>query len=325
MSRTRKAAFTVLVLASAVAAAAAPGEASADTVLAQAAAHDLAISGESLFWSRKESRSRYRLMMLRGGAVTRLPLRPDVFPLRPSAGTDAAGAPVLVYSRCRRTDSCRALYSFSLGDGRERRLPVKAGHGCELLAPSIDHGALAFARYGKCADRGVWLRQADGRLKRFTRRADVCCTAVVGDAAAWVGASTPGVVHLVVAPANGQPFELFRSDDTYPLDAYIGNLNASGGMLYWSVSTWRGRRARVATDARVYRASLTRFADCEATNRELPTRPQDTVIFAVADTGLHYASRDKILVADAPPLVFGLDHSPFASLNASTGRGCWMG
>ena len=139
----------------------APASAAADTTLANASASDLTVSGDALFWSRKEGRNRYRLMMLRDQQLTQLPIRPDRFPFFAYAGTDAAGAPVLLYSRCQR-GKCRSLYSFALDQGRERRLPVRSRRGCELTAPSIDRGVLAFARFGRCASRGVWLRSANG-------------------------------------------------------------------------------------------------------------------------------------------------------------------
>jgi hypothetical protein len=277
--------------------------------------------GDALFWSRRTGRHRYRLMMLCAQTVTRLPVQPNYFPFFASAGTDAAGAPMLVYTRCRHP-KCRSLDGLSLTQGRERRLPVRAGRGCELFSPSIDRGVLAFVRDGRCAGRGVWIRSADGRLKRLTRNADVCCTAVVGTAAAWIGSPAEGLVDLVVAPAGGRPFELFRSDSTYPLDLYIGNLSASGGLLYWSVSTWK-RRARAATDARIYRAAPTRLADCEATDRQIPTRPQSSPAFAVNEAGVRYATRKRILLADSPPLAFGAEHSPFPAFTGRVGRGCW--
>ena len=149
----------------------------------------------------------------------------------------------------------------------------------------------------------------------------MCCTAVVGNTAAWMGSPMRGVLHVVVAPATGRAFELFRSDNTYPLDLSMSNLSASGGQLYWSVSTWR-RRARVATDARVYRAPLTRGADCEATDRQLPARPQFEPVFAVNEGGLRYAARSQILLADSPPLGFGAEHSPFP-ISARFGNRCW--
>ena len=300
-----------------------PGSAAADTVLARASAQDLAVSGDTLYWSRKEGPHRYRLMKTRAGITSRLPLRPDALRFAPSAGTDAAGAPVLVYARCGRPPRCRSLHAFSPSDNRERRLPVRAGGRCELFAPSLDRGVLAFGRYGRCAERGIWLRYPDGRTTRLTRHADACCTAVIGDVAAWIGVPERGLVHLAVASAGGRPFELFRHDNTHPLDAYVGRLSASGGRLYWSVSTWRGRRARVATDARVYRATPTPFADCEATSRQLPTRAQELPVFAVDEGGLRYATRGRILLADSPPLVFGAEHSPFAPFTARLGRGCW--
>lgn len=297
--------------------------AAADTMLAPARAQDLAVSGDTLVWSEKQRRGRYRLMALRGGRRTRLQIRPNnSFPFFPASGTDVGGANVVVYQRCKR-GKCRTLEGYWLSERREQRLPVRAGRGCELQGPSMDRGAIAYIRRGRCRNRGIWLQLPDGRTRRLTRRDDACCTALIGDTAAWIGSPESGTISVIVAPPSGPAFEVFRNDNTYPLDVITGNIGASGGLLYWSVSTWKAR-ARRPTDARVYRAQPQPKADCEASNRQFPAAG-GLPIYAVDESGLRYADKRSVRLADSPPPVFGPAFSPFPQFTAQdrVGRGCW--
>lgn len=174
--------------------------AAADTVLARARAPDLAVSGDTLVWSEKQRRGRYRLMALHEGGRARLPIPANnSFAFYPTSGTDATGAPVVIYARCKH-GKCRTLHGYWLSEQREQRLPVRAGRGCELQGASMDRGAIAFIRRGRCRNRGIWLQFPDGRTRRLTRRDDACCTAVMGDTAAWIGSPESGTISVIVAP-----------------------------------------------------------------------------------------------------------------------------
>jgi hypothetical protein len=310
---------------------AAPG-ASADTTLGPAAKPvDLTAVGGALFWSEREAKHRFRLKVLRDGVVRDTGLRPNYYSFFPSAGTDAAGDPVLIYARCPRK-KCQLIYTLRIRDGRERRLTPRSGTRCELQAPSIEHGALLVLRFGSCRNRGVWLRSASGVMQRLSRDDDVCCTALAAGAAAWVGFKQGEGVKINVVPPGGRRFVLFRAPPS-DLSAVVGNLMAHDGLLYWGATaeTSAGAYPRSA-EARVFRARPQPRSACEATDRPIPTRSRLTElesilelpVFGVDAGGLRYATRNSVILVDGPPPTFAFapEHAFFPRPTATLGAGC---
>lgn len=120
-----------------------------------------------LVWSAPSS-SGWVLMGLHDGVAATLPATPRPAPFDASVGTDAQGAPVVVFSRCARTPTmvlpdgegqaggtllqpetgsdCR-IRMLALPGGRETAVPIPAPRGASDTTPSIWHGQVTFARH----------------------------------------------------------------------------------------------------------------------------------------------------------------------------------
>jgi hypothetical protein len=88
----------------------------------------------------------YRLSVLRGGAVTDLPVRPQATPFDADVGPDSSGSPSAVVSLC---DVSCDLHVVGFGAGETPRPVANANTGGDETDPSIWKGRLVFARtYG---------------------------------------------------------------------------------------------------------------------------------------------------------------------------------
>jgi hypothetical protein len=318
----RRRAFAIGAAAASAAALVAPASCAADTLLSAASPrHDFAVAGDATLWSVRSGARGYRLMMLRAGVLRVLALPRNAPPFWPSAGTDRRGRTVIVYARCSPSRRCDSIYEVAVPSGRAHRLALTPGRGCELGAPSIDRGAVAFLRSGSCDKAGVWLRHASGRAERISVDSDVCCVAQTNGYTAWMGRPDgAGAVVLSVRGPHGTRYQLFRIDDTYSLEAVTGTLHAFDGRWYWSVVAYdRG----VMASARVYRTALTRGSACEATDRDLAViATGNPPLFAIAADGLRYVANDGIHLADQPAVTFAAASSPFMQPTV-LGKGCW--
>jgi hypothetical protein len=116
-------------------------------------------------WSTWDG-SAYRLTESTGGHIQTLPVAPSAVPFDADAGSDAHGAPVAVYSRCRRAplspwalDGRRGcdLYEYRFATGREIRI-TRANSKADEYYPAVWHGRLAFTRTYRNGDRRLYWR-----------------------------------------------------------------------------------------------------------------------------------------------------------------------
>jgi hypothetical protein len=163
------------------------GQASAAPVATVTAATPLSGGGGWLVWSARRG-SGYVLMGFRDGVTRQLRAAPRPQPFDAAVGSDAAGAPVVTFSRCARTPVMRTvggggpdgallepetgsnchIVELALPSGRERRLPIPRPAGASDTTPSIWHGQLTFARrspaHGKVSQIVSWSAHTPRRL-----------------------------------------------------------------------------------------------------------------------------------------------------------------
>jgi hypothetical protein len=324
--RVRAVAAGALTALSCIAAA----PARADTVLAEQGSEDLVAAGGALYFSERQANGRYRLLVLRDGAVSGIGLPSAHYAFYAGAGTDAQGRQVLIYSRCPR-GRCTSIHLLDVATGQERRLKVTVGRGCQLAGPSIERGTLMFVRMGSCPRRGIWLRRTGAPARRLSRAADTCCTAQLADGTVvWLG-SAPGGLRVTVRAPDGARFSLFEVDDLSPRVAAVGFLIAFDGHLYWGAAAHiRAGAYPRPVSKRVFRALPEPFAACEATDRDLPPGPHtdgryDSLRaprFAIDAGGLYYATDEQILRADTPPPAFDFRNAFIPTSWAAIGSGC---
>lgn len=106
--------------------------------------------GSLAVWSAYDaSGSAYRLTLRRNGAVETLPVAPRRVPFDADLGTDAQGAPVLVYSRCTRDGPVARgcdLYALPLSGAAGERPIAGANTAREETHPTLWAGRLGWAR-----------------------------------------------------------------------------------------------------------------------------------------------------------------------------------
>jgi hypothetical protein len=164
MNRTRTISPMLLAL-TAAAAFAAPAQAS-DTVLAAApnTSGITAYGGQVVLSQLDPVTNEWALVRLQNGAFSPLPVPERAVPFDADAGPDAAGDPVVVYSRCTTEPSSTGgglsptldwetatgcnLYELPLtGTATEHELTVAGAPGESETTPSIWRGNLAFVRH----------------------------------------------------------------------------------------------------------------------------------------------------------------------------------
>jgi hypothetical protein len=136
--------------------------------------------GGAQAWSRAAPGGGFELVLRIGGVARVAPVRARGVPFDVDLGPGADGRLTAVYSRCAREPDrffglpsyvngrgCR-LYRLDVASGAERRLGDGSPRRSDFL-PSLWRGSVAFARtYG---DRGpfLYLRRADGSVRRLRR------------------------------------------------------------------------------------------------------------------------------------------------------------
>jgi hypothetical protein len=144
---------------------AAPAAQAAEAVLAVApdASGITAFGGEVVLSQHDAATGRWALMRLRNGALERLPVAERSVPFDADLGPDAAGRPIVVYSRCKQEPEMTSglaptpdwqtarscdIYKLPLtGDTPERKLVAASSAGKSETTPSTWWGALAFVRF----------------------------------------------------------------------------------------------------------------------------------------------------------------------------------
>jgi hypothetical protein len=137
----------------------------ADIVLAPASetAGLTAYAGDVVFSRHDPTTGRWALMRWHAGVINVLPVAQRIVPFDADAGSDAAGRPVVVYSRCAHEDSSLVpdwevargcdVYELALtGRPVEHKLAAASSKTASETTPSMWRGALAFVRH---ADRGI--------------------------------------------------------------------------------------------------------------------------------------------------------------------------
>lgn len=133
-----------LLLALAALLAAAPAAAAQDPVATVPAVTPLKALGDTVAWSARGAApgDPYRLTVRRDGVVETVPVAAREQPGDFDLGTDATGAPLLVYTRCAATCD---LFSSTL-DGVERRIAGASSPHYDESVPTVWRGRLAWAR-----------------------------------------------------------------------------------------------------------------------------------------------------------------------------------
>jgi hypothetical protein len=150
--------------------------------------------GSMAVWSSYDPAVKdYRLTLLANGAVSTVAVAPRKAPFEADLGTDAAGNPVLVYSRCTRDGPLARgcdLYQLPLGAGGAERAIAGANTAREETHPTLSKGRLVWARsagrghvrvYERmlAAPRSTRSRALNGVLpRRSCHTIDRRCTAV---------------------------------------------------------------------------------------------------------------------------------------------------
>ena len=132
--------------------------------LARATPVDADSRAHLTLWSAYDARhGGYRLMARRAGWTFPVPVAEAPAPFDADAGTDARGAPAIVFVR--RGD----VHAVGLGPGdRERAIPLASVPGVEDTRPSLAHGLVVWARETGAGDPPVLLATAldGGRVAR---------------------------------------------------------------------------------------------------------------------------------------------------------------
>lgn len=131
--------------------------------------------------------AQFRLATWRPGAVTTPPVAGSPLPFGVSAGTSAAGRPLVVWSRCSeplKSSGCDIVrYDPARPAAGERRVTFAALAGAEETAAAVNAGRLAYASTAKGSTlASVIVRRLDGRgsVRRFAVGPRRFGTGVVG-------------------------------------------------------------------------------------------------------------------------------------------------
>ncbi|HEX4364605.1 MAG TPA: hypothetical protein VHZ75_08655 [Solirubrobacteraceae bacterium] len=192
----------LLLTALAAVAALVPAQAqAADTVLAPAngAAAITAYDGRVVFSRLDPMTGKWALVRWQAGVVDVLPVAERSVPFDADAGSDRAGNPVVVYSRCRQDpttslaglapaadwETARGcdLYELNLsGTAAEHKLATASSASASETTPSMWRGALAFARHtdGGAVPKILYLPAGSKRPRRLGGGAVQACTGATG-------------------------------------------------------------------------------------------------------------------------------------------------
>lgn len=174
----------------------------ASTPLAEVVAATPVSGGDGwLVWSAPVAGG-YALLGYHDGAVLPLPVATRPQPFDASVGTDRAGAPVVVFSRCARSPAMRGtggetpggvlvepltgsgcrIHLLPLRGGAERALPIPAPAGVSDTTPAIWRGVVTFGRRAPVDGRVMqvlsWSARAPRRLVTLTHGAIPECPSV---------------------------------------------------------------------------------------------------------------------------------------------------
>ncbi|MDX6678896.1 MAG: hypothetical protein QOE31_2948 [Solirubrobacteraceae bacterium] len=178
----------------------APPAQAADTVLAPAAntAGITAYGGHVVLSRLDPATNRWALVRWHDGVIDTLPVAPRAVPFDADAGSDAAGRPVVVYSRCAKEPPAISglspsaewqlargcdVYELPLtGAAQERKLTTASSASQSETTPSMWRGGLAFARHadGGATPKLLYLPAGSTKLRRLGGGSIQTCASICG-------------------------------------------------------------------------------------------------------------------------------------------------
>ncbi len=137
--------ITALMVGAGAVAAAGPAAAAPSTLAQEAQPFHVAASEGVVAWSSWDARDRiYRLVALRDGQRTVLPVPGSPEPFDVDLGTSRSGALVAVYSR--KVNQSRDLFRYSFAGAKETRLTSLSRSDTDERQPTVWRGDIAFVR-----------------------------------------------------------------------------------------------------------------------------------------------------------------------------------
>jgi hypothetical protein len=227
-----------------------------------------AYAGHAL-WSAWDG-SGYRLTESTGGHIRTLPIAAGAVPFDADAGSDAKGAPIAVYSRCRRAplspwalDGRRGcdLYEYRFATGREIRI-TRANSKADEYFPAVWRGRLAFTRTYRNGDRRLYWRTLGHAGPSHRLRGGTTAEEAVpvdldlrGHTVAFVWQfEFGGELRIATTSGKGRRLVQIPGSGAAANDISGQGPSLSGGSVYWMLSVsgdepvWsRVRRVRVAS------------------------------------------------------------------------------
>jgi hypothetical protein len=230
---------SLLSLAAASAGLLAPATAHAAVISTESGSSVSALGGTLVF--NTEDSAGYHLMVHDRAGTRALPVSPSKLPFDVRLGTNAAGRPTAVYSRCRVGEkgwpkdavvpgSCD-LYALTLATGREKPLREVNRPGVSEAAPSMDHGIVVFGRefdlkakapnhlryrtrvlirpLGTRRERTIMtIPGVDHAVYTYARDVDLEASAIVGEHAAITVYDPTENASLIYLKKSERPFRL---------------------------------------------------------------------------------------------------------------------
>jgi hypothetical protein len=194
----------------------APPAQAADTVLAPApdTAAITAYDGHVVLSRHDPATNRWALVRWHDGVVDTLPVAQRAVPFDADAGSDAAGNPVLVYSRCKSEPPVEGLapsvdwqlargcdlYELALtGEATERKLTTASSVSQSETTPSMWRGGLAFARHadGGATPKLLYLPRGATKPRRLGGGSVQTCASICAPAGVH-----RGIDQLDIGPAR---------------------------------------------------------------------------------------------------------------------------
>ncbi|MEY2513580.1 MAG: hypothetical protein QOJ89_938 [bacterium] len=178
----------------------APPAQAADSVLAPAAntAAITAYDGHVVLSRLDPATNRWALVRWHAGVIDTLPVAQRAVPFDADAGTDAAGKPVVVYSRCAKEPPTISglgpsaewqlargcdVYELPLtGEATERKLATASSASQSETTPSMWRGGLGFARHadGGATPKLLYLPAGSTKLRRLGGGSIQTCSSMCG-------------------------------------------------------------------------------------------------------------------------------------------------
>lgn len=138
---------------------------------------DLSAGQGAVVWSRYDAATRtYHLVVRRAGVISLPQIAPNAVDFDADMGSDSAGRPAVVYSRCASykhdrgpRDKCD-LYRLSLATGKERRIAAASTRAASEYEPTLWRGELAWITERKGSFPTIYHRLLTAPRSRRSKR-----------------------------------------------------------------------------------------------------------------------------------------------------------